>query len=221
MLAHIPEGSKVIAVTVKYLINIVSLMRRGLQPFESIPGCFFAPPGTLITEAKEIGYDGVMGLPVRGLLGVEPGVLHFEKAWNAVGSFWQALRHKLGTAGLPSQIHDWVLFPSPRQCRIVAAEWEVRVVPQVVHEFDGNPRHLVEVHPELEMNLDKIVFASQVQGQRLVLDTLHLLRPHRDHQTHPPYPLLQTSVDGSGRLTFSPHASGRFISTRLTLRGSW
>lgn len=158
-----------------FLINAVSLMRIGLQ-WERPPGCFFARPERLGDLAMDLGYVGVQALPIRGLQGDEDGIRLYEDAWNATTSLWQALRHRPGAAGLPSCLNDWVVSPTPKECQVICEVMEGRRIPRVIHHFDREPRHIVEVHPGLNMTPEQIATQCAETGQCLCLDTLHLSR---------------------------------------------
>lgn len=167
-------------------INIVSLMHLGGQ-WAKFPGCFFARPTKLIEMALDLGYDGVQALPIRGLTGEEEGIILSENVWNSVPSFWHAFRHKPGESGAPSNITDWVVSPPPQIYHQVSERLERRGIPKIVHRFDDNPAHLVEVHPGLDMTPDQIVEQCKGTGQGLVLDTWHLRRkPERHELAHRP-----------------------------------
>lgn len=160
-----------------FVVNIVSLTHLGFQ-WQGFPGCCFALPQQLIEDALKIGYAGVQALPIRGLTGEEDRILLYEDAWNAVPSLLHGLRHKTGASGMPSCINDWVVSPHPEHCREVSERLEKRVIIKVSHQFDFCKRHLVEVHPGLDMTPEQIVARCEKTGQRLVLDNEHLFRPY-------------------------------------------
>ncbi len=163
----------------KFAINIVSLIRVGLQ-LGWFPTCCFARPQRLIDDALGLGYDGVQMLPIRGATGMEE-VLLWEKAWNAVDSLIQALTHQRGSAGMPSCINDWVVSPSSQQCREVEHLLFCRNdLTQVAHDFGSRANSLVELHPELALKPSEIVEKIQSRHRKgLVVDTYHLRRENR------------------------------------------
>ena len=167
---------------IQFGISIVSLMHIGRQRGVKFPGCFFAPPEELIETALGLGYDGVQALPIRGLIGRENGIRLFEDAWNAVPSLQYALRHYPGASGVPSCLNDWVVSPTPLECEQAVTEMAHRRIKQVVHRFDGDVNHLVEVHPGLDMTPEQIVEKCKQTGQWLVLDTEHISRGYRDYE---------------------------------------
>lgn len=166
---------------VRYAESVVSLMHIGRQR-AGFPGNLFAPPEELINQALDIGYAGVQALPIRGLTGRENDILLFEDPWNAVPSLWHALRHYPGASGLPSCLNDWVVSPTPLECEQAVAEMAQREITQVVHHFDGNADHLVEVNPGLDMTPGQILEKCEQTGHRLVLDTEHICRGYRNYE---------------------------------------
>jgi len=167
---------------IRFAISVVSLMHIGRQRGARFPGCLFAPPEELINQALDLGYVGVQALPIRGLTGREDDILLFEDAWNAVLSLWQALRHYLGASGLPSCLNDWVVSPTPVECEQAVTEMAQRGITQVVHRFDNDINHLVEVSPSLDMTPEQIANSCERTGHRLVLDTEHIGRGYRYYE---------------------------------------
>jgi hypothetical protein len=159
---------------VKYLINIVSLMR--LEPHLGwIPECLFRRPNDLINDALEMGYGGVQAIPIRGLTGNESGIEMFEFAWNPVDSFLQAIRHQQGRSGEPCQIQDWVVSPKVEECCDVHNRLARRGIREIFHDYlESGWDKLVEVSPKLKASPTVITEDCAKRNKRLVLDTWHL-----------------------------------------------
>lgn len=164
---------------VSYLISIVSMMRLELH-LAGIPECFFRRPNDLINDAIEIGYNGVQAIPIRGLTGYETGIELYENAWNPVNNILQALLHHEGREGLPSCINDWVVSPSPDNCRLIEYRLSSRRIPSIGHMLRQKldplwKPGLLEVHPGLDITPAKLAnFCQTSLKTRLVIDTWHL-----------------------------------------------
>jgi hypothetical protein len=168
-------------------INVVSLAylapgRHGL----------FTAGSRLIELAKELGFDFVQALPVRGAKcedAVSPLVRYYEDAWNP-GTLKDFLLRQSKAGGAP-RLHDILLFPSPSECKAISACWEGRGVKKIGHDFKSR---LVEVSPGLNMGANDIFWQCRSHGNSLVIDTSHLQREARsdeiagdpDLATHPP-----------------------------------
>lgn len=138
----------------------------------------FATPNQLIKLAREIGFDFVMALPLRGATGQEEPaeyIRFYEEAWNP-GTIWDSLCRRFGPEG-PPRLHDILLFPSPEQCWEVSEKWLHRGVERVDHDFSR--ASLVEVSPRLDMEPMQILQCCRETGARLVIDTSHLQRNYR------------------------------------------
>jgi len=172
-------------------------MHLGWQ-WAQFPGCFLARPQRLIEQALKIGYDGVQMLPVRDASIFESNVLLWERAWNAVYSLGQALSHQNGSEGLPSCLHDWVLFPDPDKCKTHYQQLEWAEVPQVVHATRLVPLgSLVEVNPDNRLTAQQYIHEMQANCLGgFVIDTHHL---RRESWQGWPNPLV--GEDGSWRAT--------------------
>lgn len=174
-------------VEVKYLINIVSLMR--FEPhLVGIPECFFRKPFLLIEDALNIGFGGVQAVPTRGMTGYEANILLYEDAWNPVDSLLQAIRHIPGAAGKPSSIIDWVVSPNPDTCRRIQDRLSYRGIPIISHQLRNElytlwKPGLLEIHPGLDLTAEEILaFCKSSLNTRLVLDTYHLRRGFRSDE---------------------------------------
>lgn len=168
-------------------INVVSLAflapgRHGL----------FTTGSRLIELAKELGFDFVQALPVRGTKcedAANPIVRYYEDAWNP-GTLKDFLLRR-PRAEAPPRLHDILLFPSPSECKAISKCWEGRGVKKIGHDFKSR---LVEVSPSLNMGANNIFWQCRSHGNSLVIDTSHLQREARsdeiagdpDLAAHPP-----------------------------------
>ena len=180
-----PLQGSITEVKIKYAVNVVSLMYLGWQWLwkrgVGLPGMLFAPALRLIEMAREVGFDGVQMLPIRGSTGLEPNVLLFEDAWNAVWNPFQALRHGTGAAGLPSTIADWVVSPNPDICDKGVKTLEAQMIPRVYHKPGLVPKgSLVEVNPDTRCSATDYLYYARADGLRYIIDTYHLRRQPRE-----------------------------------------
>jgi len=130
--------------------------------------------------AREAGFLGAQMLPIRGATGEEPEAYLFEGPWNAVRGWWQPLLRRLGESGEKCTWYDWLLFPNPKTCAKIVRTMERRGIPRIWHDPKSAPAgSLIEVCPELDMTADAIASMCEETGNRLVLDTRHLIRPRR------------------------------------------
>lgn len=175
------------AVRIQYAVNVVSLMHLGWQrPWKrgvGLPGMLFAPVERLIQMALEVGYHGVQMLPIRGATGLEPHVLLFEDAWNAVWGPIQALRRANGASGLPSTIAGWIVSPNPGVCAKIWRNLKAQDAIPVAHTLERTHEQwggLLEVTPDLGLTAAEIAVWCRESSHFLVLDTYHLRRLRRD-----------------------------------------
>lgn len=148
--------------------------------------------------AKEVGYEFLQVLPLRGTTGREQFALpvpYKEDPWNAVFGPWQAIRHQHGAALMPSGPLDWAFFPDPLTCRQIVGGWPGQ---RIGHCFSQQST-LVELCPELEMTPEEIAAKCQTESIKLVLDTEHLVRYWRPFDQnfgkkyHPFFPRVNLS----------------------------
>lgn len=138
----------------------------------------------IMVFARVFDFDFVQGLPIRG---TDPGELstysdedkapvrYYEGAWNAVPGLMHALRQEPGTEGTPSNWLDWYLFPNAAECYRIEEEFNRIGARKIGHDMIGPGCRLTEIHSGLKLFPENIRDLCEQTGQRLVLDTTHLV----------------------------------------------
>jgi hypothetical protein len=167
---------------IKYGISIVSALRVGVRRSLRPPGCFFASVEKIVRELVALGYDGVQMIPVWDLdvQKVLNRTLLSQGPWNAVPGPLPALRHEIGTLGVPSQLQDWIVSPPPAECQRLVDEMNRAGIRRIHHDLGEG--ELVELHPGLDKTVPKIIELCQAGSLRLVLDLRHLRRSYGDFE---------------------------------------
>lgn len=146
------------------------------------PGIFFGQPQEYIDYAIGSNYKGVQAIPIWRLTGNEPGISLFEAAWNPISWWFQGLLRLPGASNEPSRVTDYIVSPSPRVCESIEEVMARRGLVQVVHNFDDVPNHVVEVKPTPGLTPDGYIRECHLLGQRLCLDTYHLMDRWHKHE---------------------------------------
>lgn len=163
--------------TIRYAISIVSTLHIGFRWSLRPPGCFFASPNRVIHEMEKLGLY-IQAIPVWGLRINKDNtsrIILSQGPWNAIPSLWAAIRHQVGSLGVPSMWKDWVVSPCLKVCLKMVKAMNDAGIRRVYHHFESGAT-LVEVHPALDLNAYQIRAICAFREVRLALDLRHLRR---------------------------------------------
>lgn len=147
-------------------------MKIGISLASLLPWSAFWPLA-MTNIAKNIGYEFVQALPMRKvdkdyLDHTSLPILYYEEAWHP-GSLAEMACGKIG-------LMDWIFFPDKERARTISSLFEEKGIISIGHDFDDLYRtDLIEPGPGMQKNIDEILAALHVYGQKqVVLDLFHI-----------------------------------------------